>query len=68
MDLWLTYHKEFKNSERHKIVVDWLRRIFDPKLYPCFRDDFIHPNALVPLMAEARQNFGLDGYATPQPL
>ncbi len=68
MDLWLTYHKEFRNSERHKIVIDWLRRIFDPKLYPCFRDDFIHPHALVPLMADARQNFGLDGYATPQPL
>src|SRR6202521_167312 len=25
-DLWLTYHKEFRNSERHKIVIDWLRK------------------------------------------
>src|SRR6187402_1046672 len=23
MDLWLTYHKEFRTSERHKIVIDW---------------------------------------------
>src|SRR5882757_497668 len=22
-DLWLTYHKEFRNSDRHKIVIDW---------------------------------------------
>src|ERR1700733_11329198 len=38
-DLWLTYHKEFRNSDRHKIVIDWLRKIFDPKAYPCFRDE-----------------------------
>jgi hypothetical protein len=60
-DLWITYHKEFRNSERHKIVIDWLKRIFDPRTYPCFRDEFIHPNDLVPLMQEARENFGLRG-------
>src|SRR5215475_241055 len=61
-DLWLTYHKEFRSSERHKIVVDWLKKIFDPKTYACFRDEFIHPNALVPMMAAARESFGLRGY------
>ena len=30
-DLWLTYHKEFRNSDRHKIVIDWLKKIFDPE-------------------------------------
>jgi DNA-binding transcriptional LysR family regulator len=63
MDLWLTYHKEFRNSDRHKIVIDWLKKIFDSKAYPCFGDDFIHPNDLVPLMKEQRRNFGLLGYA-----
>ena len=63
MDLWLTYHKEFRNSDRHKIVIDWLKKIFDPKTYACFRDEFIHPNALVPLMATSRENFGLEGFA-----
>jgi DNA-binding transcriptional LysR family regulator len=66
-DLWLTYHKEFRVSERHKIVVDWLRKIFDPKTYPCFRDDFIHPNALVPIMAAARESVGLNGYVAASP-
>src|SRR6186713_3039108 len=61
-DLWLTYHKEFRSSERHKIVVDWLKKIFDPRTYPCFRDEFIHPNALVPMMTAAREGFGLTGY------
>jgi DNA-binding transcriptional LysR family regulator len=63
MDLWLTYHKEFRNSDRHKIVIDWLKKIFDPKAYPCFGDQFIHPDDLAPLMAEQRRNFGLQGYA-----
>jgi hypothetical protein len=62
-ELWLTYHKEFRNSDRHKIVIDWLKKIFDPKTYHCFRDEFIHPNDLVPLMVEQRRNFGLQGYA-----
>ena len=66
-DLWLTYHKEFRNSDRHKIVIDWLKKIFDPKTYPCFKDEFIHPNDLVPLMASARANFGLQGYVAAGP-
>jgi DNA-binding transcriptional LysR family regulator len=67
-ELWLTYHKEFRNSDRHKIVIDWLKQIFDPKTYPCFRDEFIHPDALVPLMAATRENFGLQGYSAAGPV
>ncbi|MBC9876182.1 LysR family transcriptional regulator [Bradyrhizobium sp. INPA01-394B] len=66
-DLWLTYHKEFRTSERHRIVVDWLKQIFDPRTYPCFRDEFIHPNALVPMMTGAREGFGLSGYVAATP-
>src|ERR1700759_838290 len=68
MDLWLTYHREFRHSDRHKLVIDWLRSIFDPKTYACFRDEFIHPNDLVPLMTASRENFGLQGYIAPKPL
>ena len=60
-DLWLTYHKEFRNSDRHKIVIDWLKKIFDPKTYPCFRDEFIHPNDLVPMMAASEREFRTAG-------
>jgi DNA-binding transcriptional LysR family regulator len=67
MDLWLTYHREFRHSDRHKLVIDWLKSIFDPKLYACFRDEFIHPNDLVPMMAASRENFGLQGYVAPKP-
>ena len=35
------------------IVVEWLRRIFDPIRFPCFAEKFIHPNELVPLLSDA---------------
>lgn len=66
-DLWLAYHKEFRNSDRHKIVIDWIKKIFDPRTHPCFRDEFIHPHDLVPLMAASRQVYGLEGYAVAKP-
>lgn len=67
IDLWLTYHSEFKSSERHRVVIDWLRQIFDPKTNPCFRDEFIHPNDLVAMMRNERENYGLDGYSAAAP-
>jgi DNA-binding transcriptional LysR family regulator len=66
-DLWLAYHKEFRNSDRHKIVIDWIRKIFDPRAYPCFRDEFIHPHDLVPLMARSKETYGLEGYVAAKP-
>jgi DNA-binding transcriptional LysR family regulator len=67
LDLWLTYHADFRRSERHIVVVDWLRRVFDDRAYPCFKDEFIHPNELVELMAGALPAMGLRGFAAPAP-
>jgi DNA-binding transcriptional LysR family regulator len=67
MDFWLTYHQDLKSSQRHMLVVDWLKRIFDPRIYPCFRDEFIHPNDLVPMMENTRESFGIDGFLAPTP-
>jgi DNA-binding transcriptional LysR family regulator len=66
-DLWLAYHKEFRNSDRHKIVIEWIKKIFDPRTYPCFRDEFIHPRDLVPLMARSKETYGLEGYVAAKP-
>ena len=66
-DLWLTYHPDLKRSEKHMVVVDWLRRIFNPATYACFKDEFIHPNDLVALMTIAAETMGLRGYTAPLP-
>jgi DNA-binding transcriptional LysR family regulator len=44
-ELWMSYRREARNSEPVRKVVDWLRKSFDPVLYPWFADHFVHPNA-----------------------
>jgi DNA-binding transcriptional LysR family regulator len=66
-DIWVTYHPDLKNSERHMVVLGWLRRIFNPQVYPCFRDEFIHPVALIELMAETAAPVFGRGYIAAEP-
>jgi DNA-binding transcriptional LysR family regulator len=46
MDIWMTYHPDIKHVRRVAAFIDWLRSLFDPKKYPWFGDEFIHPNQL----------------------
>lgn len=68
MDIWLTYHPDARKTARRAQVIDWLRQIFDPKLYPWFRDEFIHPVELAKTMPpEAELNIARGYYAaTPR--
>ena len=47
MDIWLTYHPDVRKHRHKTLLIDWVREIFDPKQYPWFGDDFIHPRDLV---------------------
>ena len=66
-DIWVTYHPDLKNSVRHMVVLGWLRRIFDPQHYPCFKDEFIHPVALIELMAETAAPVHGRGFIAVEP-
>ncbi|MGH1589112.1 LysR family transcriptional regulator [Methylobacterium phyllosphaerae] len=46
VDIWLTYHPDAERIGRVRRTIDWLRSSFDPKRYPWFRDEFIHPRDL----------------------
>jgi DNA-binding transcriptional LysR family regulator len=46
LDIWLTYHPDAERVGRVRRAIDWLRASFDPKRYPWFRDEFIHPRDL----------------------
>jgi hypothetical protein len=50
------------------IVVEWLRRIFDSKRFPCFSGEFIHPYELVQIMSESALANSVAGYAAAEPL
>ncbi len=43
LDIWLTYHPDIRAVPRVALFIDWVRSIFDPRRYPWFRDEFIHP-------------------------
>ncbi|MCJ2089188.1 LysR family transcriptional regulator [Methylobacterium sp. E-005] len=46
LDIWLTYHPDVERIERVRRTIDWVRAAFDPRRYPWFRDEFIHPRDL----------------------
>ena len=43
-DIWLTYRSEAKRIERVQKTIDWVIQCFDPRRYPWFRDEFVHPD------------------------
>ncbi len=46
VDIWMTYHPDARSVGRVSHFIDWLRTLFDPKRYPWFGDEFIHPTEL----------------------
>lgn len=45
-DIWLTYHPDSSRIARVRRMIDWLVEAFNPKKFPWFRDEFIHPRDL----------------------
>ena len=45
-DIWLTYHPDAARVPRVRRMIDWIIESFDPKVFPWFRDEFIHPRDL----------------------
>lgn len=43
MDVWLCFHPDSRNVSRVAKAIDWLTALFDPRLYPWFRREFVHP-------------------------
>jgi len=51
--VWLVYHPDVIRLKRVRMVVDWLTEIFNPKIYPWFRDEFIPPDNFKKQIAES---------------
>jgi len=43
-DIWLAYHPDSKRVSRIQRTIEWLIQCYDPRRYPWFRDEFIHPD------------------------
>jgi DNA-binding transcriptional LysR family regulator len=46
VDIWMTYHPDARGTRRVSMFIDWVKTLFDPKRYPWFADEFIHPREL----------------------
>jgi len=46
VDIWLAYHPDAGRIPRVRRMLDWIIDSFDPKKFPWFADDFIHPRDL----------------------
>jgi DNA-binding transcriptional LysR family regulator len=45
-EIYLVYHPDVKRTRSHELVIDAIRRSFDPARYPWFGDDFIPPEEI----------------------
>jgi len=43
-DIWLVYHPDSKRIARIRRTIDWLAQCYDPRRFPWFRDEFVHPD------------------------
>jgi hypothetical protein len=63
----MTYHPDLRKSEPHLVVIELLRKLFDQRRYPCFRQDFIHPRDLVPMMPDVAETLAGRGFLAADP-
>jgi DNA-binding transcriptional LysR family regulator len=43
LDIWLCFHEQSRSIHRVSLAKDWLISLFDSRLYPWFRREFIPP-------------------------
>ncbi len=44
LDIWLCFHEDARSIPRIAAVIDWMSEVFDPRLFPWFRREFVYPD------------------------
>ncbi len=52
LDIWLAYHPDVRKVSRKATTIDWIRDIFDTKMHPWFREEFMHPAELLKYVSD----------------
>ncbi len=61
LDIFMTYHPAARRDRHVAMAIKWIREIFDGCTYPCFADQFTHPDKLrltLPGNAESNMGYG----------
>ncbi len=43
LTLWLVHHRDARKTERTRRVMDWLKRVFDNRSNPWYREEYVSP-------------------------
>lgn len=62
-EIWMTYHPSTRRTPRVAATIEWLKTAFDAKVFPWFRDEFIHPDRFGQAGAELAGPNLFDGFA-----
>ncbi len=54
LDVWLCFHADSRGLPRVAVTLDWLTELFDPKVYPWFRREFVAPQDFRKTLGEQR--------------
>ncbi|MES1200115.1 MAG: LysR family transcriptional regulator [Pseudomonadota bacterium] len=56
LTLWLVHHVDAGKVERVRRVMDWLKRAFDNRTNPWFREEYVSPRQFMDAIPDARTN------------
>ena len=62
----MRYHADAGRIPRVRHLIDWLVECFDPKQFPWFRDEFIHPSEFPKLYRGGPLPNRFEGFASPR--
>lgn len=61
-EIWLSFDRSVQHSKPVREAINWLNSCFNPKIYPWFSDDFIHPNLFTEKINATRRTSFLNFY------
>jgi DNA-binding transcriptional LysR family regulator len=61
-DVYLCYQADARKIPRLALMIDWLVELFNPKLYPWFRNGFVHPDDFDPRLIEQQRRYMTEFY------
>jgi DNA-binding transcriptional LysR family regulator len=62
LDVWLCFHADSRSLPRVGVTLDWLNELFDPKLYPWFRREFVAPQDFRKVVGDERWQQDIEPY------
>jgi DNA-binding transcriptional LysR family regulator len=63
LDIWLCFHERSRSIRRVSTAIDWLVANFDPRLYPWFRREYVHPSKFDSILEEQGSRSLVDRFA-----